>query len=331
MASNQNDILAATEAQQTDGALLVGGNGDDILLADGSQIWTGTFTGQNGSGVTGTVTATLTDTTLAVQVQATGLEPNQVHAAHIHGLTSDTGAAEDSSLPFDALDKDADGFIELNEGQVAVGPALLPLTASGGQFPTASADGSLNFTSTFSLDNLPQGTEAADLVPLDLRVVELHGLTVTAADGSLTSGEVNGTAGYKATLPVAAAELTDADTAGGTNAVLRGDNGGDTLIGDSGNDLLLGGQGNDVLAGLLGDDQLVGGSGRDTFILGQGNDVVVDFQTNQDKLTFADTTTDAVQATSTSEGIQLTAGDSTILLMGVQADVATLDLSNWIA
>ncbi|MBC7950545.1 MAG: hypothetical protein H7Z12_01820 [Rhodospirillaceae bacterium] len=331
MASNQNDIVAATDAQQTDGALLVGGNGDDLLLADGTQTWTGTFTGQNGSGVSGTVNATLTGTTLAVQVQATGLEPNQSHAAHIHGLSSQGDAAQESSLPFDALDKDADGFIELNEGQVTVGPAILPLTAVGGQFPTAGADGSLNFTSTFNLANLPQGTQAADLFPLDMRTVELHGLTVTAADGRLTAGEVNGTAGYKATLPVAAAELTDADAAGGTTAVLRGDNGGDTLIGDTGNDLLLGSQGNDVLAGLAGDDQLVGGSGRDTFIVGQGSDVVVDFQTNQDKLSFSTGTTDTVQASSTSEGILLTAGDSTILLMGVQANMDTLDLSNWIA
>lgn len=329
MASNQNDILAATEAQQTDGALLVGGNGDDLIFANSTQTWTGSLVGQNDSGVAGTVTATLSGTTLSVQVQASGLEANQVHAAHIHGLTSQIGAAEASSLPFPALDTDADGFIELNEGNKAIGPAILSLTTNSGQFPTAAADGTLNFTSTFNLNNLPQGVEAADLFPLDMRAVELHGLTTTAEDGRLTGGEVNGTAGYKATLPVAAADLTSGDTGGGTTgAVLRGDNGNDHLVGAASDDLLLGGQGNDVLAGQSGNDQLVGGSGRDTFIVGQGNDVVVDFQTDVDKLAFAENTT--VQASSTSEGTMLTDGTNTIMLMGVQS-TPTTDLSNWFA
>lgn len=329
MANNQDDILAATEAQQTDGAMLVGGNGDDLLLADNSQTWTGTLQGQNDSGVTGTVTATLTDTELQVQVQAAGLEPNQTHATLIHGLTGESGAAENSTLPFSALDTDADGFIELNEAATVVGSPILSLTIDNGQFPTAAADGTLNFTSTINLNDLPQGTEAADLFPLDMRTVEIHGLSVTAEDGALTGGEVDGTAGYKITLPVAVAELVDSDTAGGTDAVLRGDNGADTLIGDAGNDLLVGGLGNDVLSGQIGDDQLVGGSGNDSFIVGQGNDVVVDFDTNQDKLIFSQDTT--VEASSSSEGILLTAGDSTVMLTGVQADLATLDLSDWIA
>lgn len=334
MATNRNDILAATDDQQADGALLTGLNGDDVLLADGTQTWTATLAALNGSGVAGTVTVTLSGTQLQVQVQATGLEPNQIHAMHIHGRTGDAGVAEDSGVAGAVRDVDADGFVELAEARPVIGPPLLPLQVDG-QFPTAAADGTLNFTATYDITDLPGGADIRDLLPMDMRAVELHGLTVDADDGLLTGGEVNGTAGYKATLPVAAGELVDgdadaADTAQG--AVLRGDNGGDMLVGDAGDDLLLGGRGNDVLAGQGGDDQLVGGSGRDTFIVGDGNDVVVDFETSQDRLVFADgTALGGIQAANTDGGLQLTAGDATVTLVGVTANAATVDLSDWVA
>lgn len=334
MATNRDDFLAATDEQQAGGALLTGLNGDDLLLADGTQTWSGTLTPQNGSTVAGTVTATLTDSLLQVQIQATGLEPNQIHAAHIHGLSSDAGTPANSTVPTSVTDQDADGFIELAEGATAIGPALLDLKA-GGQFATAGADGSLNLTSSFDLSSLPQGTDVADLFPLDMRTVEIHGLTVAAGQGALTGGEVDGSAGYKATLPVAAAELISADTTAappGQGAVLRGDNGDDSLNGGITDDLLLGSRGNDILAGQLGNDQLVGGNGSDTFIVGSGNDVVVDFEANEDKLTFSDGTTGSgIQASSTPEGTLLTAGTNTVLLMGIDTDVTTLNVNDWIA
>lgn len=333
MATNQNDIIAATDEQQAGGARLVGGNGDDLLIADGTQSWTATLVSLNNSGVAGTVTATLAGDQLQVNVQATGLEPNQTHPMHIHGLIGDTGAAENSTLG--AFDSDADGFVELAEGAATIGEPLLDLQ-SGGQFPTAAADGSLNFTATFALSDLdlPSGTEVADLFPLDMRAVQIHGDTVAAGDGILTGGEVDGTAGYKAALPVAAAEFVeaDADATAAEGAVLRGDNGNDHLIGGAGDDLLLGSRGDDVLAGQGGDDLLVGGTGRDTFIVGDGTDTVVDFERNLDKLVFSDGTgPGGVQASSTSEGVQLTSGDNIVLLVGVQANTATLDLVDWIA
>lgn len=331
MATNRNDIIAASDEQQADGAQLVGGNGDDLLFADGTQSWTATLAPLNNSGVTGTVTATLSGTQLEVNVEATGLEPNQIHPMHIHGLMGDVGAPINSTVA--GFDSDADGFVELAEGAEAIGEPLLNLQTATGQFPAAAADGSVSFISTFDLAdiNLPRGVELADLFPLDLRAVEIHGDTVTAADGVMSGGEVNGTAGYKAALPVAAAELVQtADATAATSAVLRGDNGGDDLIGGDGNDLLLGGRGNDVLAGEAGDDQLVGGSGRDVFIVGNGTDTVVDFETNLDKLTFSDGVGGAanVQANATSEGVVLTEGANTVLLVGVQP---TDDLTDWIA
>lgn len=331
MATTQNDIVVATDAQQTTGALLTGGAGDDLLLADGSQSWTATLQPLNGSGVSGTVTATLTGDQLQVQIQATGLEPNQIHPVHIHGLTDADGTTANSNLS--ANDADADGFLELAEGARSIGPALLPLSTSG-QFPTSGSDGSLTFSASYDLADLPAGVEATDLFPLDLRTVEIHGLSVTADDGTGTSGEVDGTAGYKATLPVAAAEFVDADTdaAAAAGAVLRADAGGDTLVGDTGNDLLLGGAGDDTLAGQAGDDRLVGGSGSDTFVVGTGADTVVDFEPDSDKLTFSvDPGTAGVQATTTADGVQLTAGDSTTLLMGLDTLPTSAELNGWIA
>lgn len=320
MATNQNDLIAGSDAQQEGGAFLVGGNGDDLLLADGTRTWTAPLTALNDSGVTGTVTVTQANDQLQVNVTATGLEPNQVHPMHIHSLEQ----TEESSIT--SFDSDADGFIELAESVATAGPPAIDLQANG-QFPTAAADGTLNFTA-----NIELSSEAAELFPLELRAIEIHGLTVEATDGLLTGGEVNGTAGYKATLPVAAVELAPATAEeGATGAVLRGDNGGDTLVGGDGADLLLGSRGADVLAGQAGADQLIGGTGRDVFIVGEGADTVVDFERNLDKLVFANGTAPGdVQVTATDEGAQLTAGDATVMLVGVQAS-ATTSISDWIA
>lgn len=327
MATNQNDIIGGTSAQQAGGTQITGGNGNDVLLANGAQSWTGTLTAANDSGVAGTVTATLNGTQLEVRVQATGLEPNQTHAAHIHGST-ERGAPTDSTLATALQDTDGDGFVELSEARATQGPPLVDLTVADGQFPIAADDGTLNFTATIDLGELPQ-QELNQLFPLDLRTVELHGLVVDAGDGAGTRGEVDGTAGYKATLPVAGAELT----AGGgtaTTAVLRGDNGNDTLLGGSGDDLLLGSRGNDILAGQAGSDQLVGGTGRDVFVVGQGNDLIVDFQPGLDKLTLAnDIEPGAVEVSVGEGGLELTAGDSTITMMGIET--APDDVSDWFA
>lgn len=327
MATNQNDIIGATAAQQTTGAQLTGGNGDDLLMANGTDSWTGTLTAANGSGVAGTVTATLNGSQLQVQVQATGLEPNQAHAAHIHGLTAQGDAPVDSHLAGTLQDTDLDGFTELTEARTVQGPPLISLTVDNGRSPVAAADGTLNFTSTIDLGGLSQ-QQLAQLFPLDLRTVELHGLSVTAQDGVQTGGEVNGTAGYKAALPVAGAELTEAGTGASTPAVLRGDTGNDTLLGGKGNDLLLGGQGSDTLDGQAGNDLLVGGSGRDVFVVGKGADLIVDFEPNLDKLSLSNGLHPSqVQTTATDGGLQLTAGDATITLMGIEH--APANLGEW--
>lgn len=182
------------------------------------MLFTANFTPLNSSGVTGTANLKLDNNLLTVSIHATGLEPGQVHPQHIHGLFDASGAPADSRTPTLANDTDGDGFIELAEGAVTYGPVIIPLTSPAGgalaNFPVASSTGVIDFTQTYDLTNATTfggtGFSAADLMPLNFREIVLHGMTVTAADGVGTSGEVDGTAGYKAVLPVASAEIVSA-------------------------------------------------------------------------------------------------------------------------
>lgn len=179
------------------------------------QVYTGTFTALNGSGVSGNTTLTLSSDkhSLEVNIQATGLEPGQPHVGHIHGLESGPGMPLDSTTPTLAQDTDHDGFVELAEGQVTYGPILVPF---GNVDP--NLDGVVNFDQVFNL--LDPATYAAgfnifdllgpNLDSLTLREIVLHGMTVPSGPGAGTPGEVNGTNGYLATLPVASAEIMQA-------------------------------------------------------------------------------------------------------------------------
>lgn len=170
----------------------------------------------NDSGVTGTANLTVDEETnqLTVQITASGLEPGMPHPQHIHGQVSEAGNPLNSTTPTLAQDDDNDGFIELAEGLDTYGPILVPLTSPPGgavaDFPTAP-DGTINFMQTYDLTS--DATYAGDftaeqLLPLDLREIVLHGMTVSADEGIGTEGEVNGMAGYKAVLPVASGEIT---------------------------------------------------------------------------------------------------------------------------
>lgn len=161
----------------------------------------------NNSGVFAHFDLTLDGNMLTVVEHATGLEPNEPHPQHIHGLLG--AAAPNTMLATPADDTDHDGFIELAEGLVSYGPILLPLTSPPGgalsNFPTAP-NGVIDFTQTYNLADssiFPSGISASDLFPLTDRELVIHGMTVPAGVGAGTPGEVNGTGGYLATLPVA--------------------------------------------------------------------------------------------------------------------------------
>lgn len=168
----------------------------------------------NDSGVSGTARLTLDKNELTVRIEARGLEPDRPHPQHIHGLIAPTGHPVQSTLPTAANDADGDGFIEVAEGLPAYGPIILPLTSPPGgataDFPTASG-GIVNFEQIYQLPDLgiyADDFSVAELLPLSWREIVLHGMTVDGTAGAGTPGEVDGTAGYKAALPVAAGLIT---------------------------------------------------------------------------------------------------------------------------
>jgi hypothetical protein len=183
-----------------------------LLLAGGSasaapMLFTADLTPLNNSGVFAHFSLLLNGNMLTVTEHATGLEPNMPHPQHIHGLLG--ADAPNTMLATPADDTDHDGFIELAEGQNSYGPILLSLTSPPGgaiaDFPTAPG-GVINFTQTYNLADsgiFPAGITASDLFPLTDREIVIHGITVPAGAGAGTPGEVDGTEGYKAVLPVA--------------------------------------------------------------------------------------------------------------------------------
>jgi hypothetical protein len=194
------------------------------FLQNGMQVYQTDFIALNNSGVAGTATVLLDSATQTVRVdiQASGLEAGQVHIQHIHGFDDDSKAM----TPKLAQDADHDGFVELGEGLATYGPIQLNLSLNpddsahdhgtaghdhtgAAQFPTADASGHLRYTETFhfAADNANGQAIFAGITPLDLKEVVIHGESVAAGSGAGTTGEVDGSGGYKAVLPVASGEL----------------------------------------------------------------------------------------------------------------------------
>jgi hypothetical protein len=79
-------------------------------------------------------------------------------------------------------------------------------------------DGTVHFKHTYDLNDpsiYQPGYSKADVVPLDLREVVLHGLTLQAGQGatnadSIAPNEADGTAGEKAVLPVTCGDIENA-------------------------------------------------------------------------------------------------------------------------
>jgi hypothetical protein len=101
-------------------------NGQHANGTDQFQVFATNFTALNNSGVSGGAAIVLDKAshTVTVEIDATNLEPNQVHPQHIHGFLDDTK----SHSPTIAQDTDHDGFVELNEGLATYGQILLNLS-----------------------------------------------------------------------------------------------------------------------------------------------------------------------------------------------------------
>lgn len=160
--------------------------------------FSGTLTQMNNSGVTGTFTIVQRGQgQITVNIQATGIEASPgVNVGHIHGLEGNA----DATCPTLVQDDDGDGFVELAEGEETYGPIILNL---GDVDP--NDDGIVDYSMTFNLNtssSFEGDMDKGDLLPLHLREIVLHGLTLEADEGS-NGGEADGTAGYKIVLPVA--------------------------------------------------------------------------------------------------------------------------------
>lgn len=163
----------------------------------------------NNSGVYAHFDLTLDGSLLTVSEHATGLEPNELHVQHIHGILPPNQAS--TMVATAANDTNHDGYVDLAEGQVSYGPILLDLSSPPGgatsAFPTAP-NGVINFMQTYNLADPSQfGTSftESDLLPLTDREIVIHGLTV--GPNYVFSGPggdpLDGTTHYVATLPVA--------------------------------------------------------------------------------------------------------------------------------
>jgi len=183
------------------------------LLGANLVVYTASFVPQNESNVTGNAILTWDQGSnlLTVHVMATNVEPNVEHMMHIHGLFNSSGNPADSQNPTPAQDKDGDGFVEDKNFEAAsvFGDIILPLP------PITTTSGLVNVTNTIDLNNQSQFVSpdtgkhysSADLFPLNMRGIEMHGMTVATGMGMGTTGEVNGTGGYLADLPIATAEI----------------------------------------------------------------------------------------------------------------------------
>ena len=148
---------------------------------------------------------------LTVITAASGVEAGQTHAQHIHGFEDGRNATP----PTLAQDDDRDGFIELAEGLDTYGPILLNLTSPPGAgapgFPAPTGNSFL-FAETYNLNDPANGALATllDEAPLQNREIVLHGLSTLEGHGRGTTGEVDGSGGYKGVLPIASGEIQKA-------------------------------------------------------------------------------------------------------------------------
>lgn len=186
----------------------------------------------NDSGASGSAVITLEDNgDLSVKVEASGMVPNQPHAQHIHGSTD---LDQDFTCPGPDADEDGDGIVSTAEGLPAYGDIHISLTTEGDstpdsglavdRMPVADGDGNIDYSRTFSADELPEGTAEAIR---NLHVVT-HGIDVNG------NGEYDAEAGESSldpSLPLEATAPSGCGVIEGSNVTDMPDGGVDTGAG----------------------------------------------------------------------------------------------------
>ena len=151
------------------------GGGDET-----SQRFTVDIRPLNGSDAQGRGKLALAGNHLTVDIEASGLEPDQIHEQHLHGLVV---AAQEATCPTDSEDDDGDGLVELAEARSAFGTSVRALEP----FPTVGGGGRVEYELTFTVDR-------DQLEPLENRVLVLRGASTAGAP-------------YRPDLPVACGRL----------------------------------------------------------------------------------------------------------------------------
>jgi hypothetical protein len=153
-----------------------------------AQVYHVTLMAENNSGVTGQATLIRRGNILRVSLVVSGLEPNQLHAAHLHGFAGQPQDKPSMMPPPEAAAADptpnglGPSITSESEGTPFVGPVIK--TLSRGIRANANGVGRLN-----TAVNLGHDAYAVGILPLEFRALEVHGLTV------------NGT--YQPSVPVA--------------------------------------------------------------------------------------------------------------------------------
>lgn len=260
----------------------------DTFLQSAQATYTVDLVALNSSGVNGTAVVAVGNVEedgeqyVNVAIVADSMEPGIGVPQHIHGLFDDDGNPIDSTTPDIFSDADRDGMVEVLEGVGSYGDVLLPLSKDGG-LPVTGADGQFVYIQAFDLNDAANffspvtmtDYDGEDIMPLTLREIVLHGVTIPEGIGMGTEGEVDGTGGYTQLLPAAAGEIEAVGTQRARDILdqMRADTGKILIAGDDG-DILAGGEGDDVIAGGAGGDNLSGGVGADEVSGGAGNDIL---------------------------------------------------------
>ncbi len=131
-----------------------------------------------GSGVTGSGTAmvSVTGSTVTVKMAATGLLPDQPHAAHIH-----FGADARHECPTIGDDANKDGHLNVSEGAASYGAIVVSLTKSGDTSPASGLavdrfDTAPGGNISYERGSINVAPEVATAITKGEAVVVIHGV-----------------------------------------------------------------------------------------------------------------------------------------------------------